>query len=191
MLESHWVIFQLNTAAMQHFLKIIWESSDILCIAIIGMTLNIYLLIPYVPKWIVNVLCLVPPVPLPFLSESFSISHCTVGPVRTWYPVSSKLCWRELGNTNEWSLPTCGRILSQLYNQNINGIFFILYFSGGTWQHRLKYYLCILKTTTLYLILQAYLQNGAYPFWNLSLFWSIRKRIIWSLPPFCCISTAL
>lgn len=50
MLESHWVIFQLNTAAMQHFLKIIWESSDILCIAIIGMTLNIYLLIPYVPK---------------------------------------------------------------------------------------------------------------------------------------------
>lgn len=60
MLKSHWVIFQLHTPAMRCFLKILRESSEILCIAIIGMSFNIYLFIPYVPKCIFNILCLIP-----------------------------------------------------------------------------------------------------------------------------------
>lgn len=72
MLKSHWVIFQLHTAATHCFLKILRESSEILCIAIRGMSFNIYLLIPYVPKCIFNMLCLIPLV----YGSFFSILVC-------------------------------------------------------------------------------------------------------------------
>lgn len=81
MLESHWVIFQSHTAAMHCFLKIPWESSDILHIAIPGMTFNIYLFIPYVPKRIFNMLCSVPLVYNSFFSMRVGfrpVLHCIV-----------------------------------------------------------------------------------------------------------------
>lgn len=95
------MIFQSHTAAMQHFLKIMRESSDILCVALIGMTFNIYLFMPYVPKRTFNK-CLVILVPLTFVYGAcffFRVLCCRVGPGRSQY-----LCQeRGLGHTSKWS----------------------------------------------------------------------------------------
>lgn len=109
MLESHWVIFQSHTATMHCFLKILWVSSDILCIAIIGMTFNIYLFISHVPKCIFNMLCLILLVYNSFFSirvgfrPEIYIAYWGEQWLSVWHP-SSCARRRGLGNTSEWSL---------------------------------------------------------------------------------------
>lgn len=87
------MIFQSHTAAMQHFLKIMRESSDILCVAIIGMTFNIYLFMPYVPKRTFNK-CLVILVPLTFVyGACFFSEFCVV----EWGQEGRSICVRSRG----------------------------------------------------------------------------------------------
>lgn len=154
MLKSHWVIFQLHTTAMHCFLKIHRESSEILCIAIIGMSFNIYLFIPYVPKCIFNMLCLIPLVCNSFFSVlvgSYNrVLLCMVWGKKfyLWHPVSYARRNR-LGNTSKLSLQW-----HNINNQNIDGMGFFLWtftLNDRQWLW-LKNYLYFLKTTILELL---------------------------------------